>query len=755
MFIMIQKKRRLLCIVAAFVFLGIHWEGVSLEISNEAMTLAFDEMTGCLVGIRQGEESFNLLSEDSGEALWQLVFTDGSILRPEEGQQFSCLSGKTDKELQLLWKDFETPERSGLEVLVTVSLAEEKAESVWHISVKAAEPLSLRQVIFPSIGALAEQEKECLAVPFWMGEKTSTARNFLNPAEAPPLRRSWEYPGLLSLQCMSFYGDDGGLLLHTRDSTAIRREFAVFGTSSDGLGLEIVHPASSDSTEFQLAGPVYLSAFTGDWYDGALLYREERDALPYVAESRVRKELLPDWVEDTGLWIWNRDVSPGVLPPAMALQDALGLPVSLFWHWWHGCAYDAGFPEYLPPREGTETFKKSLQEAQETGIHAIVYMNQRLWGMETKSWEEKDAQRFAVKGPDGTIRREIYNTFTQSPCASMCMSTPFWRNTYADIAVEALLDLGVDGIYMDQACSSLACYDPTHNHPPGGGPWWMQGFQALASDIRQRCLPVKAPALAGEGCGEAWLPHLDLMLSLQVSMERYATPGQWEPIPFFHAVYHDCARFFGNYSSLTRPPYDSLWPEKSAPDNPLALLDQKFSTQFRLEQGRSFVWGQIPCIANFQPEHLEERKAEMDFLMELAHTRQRSLKYLRDGVMLRPPAIAPEMVEIPTSRLSIYAGQHDAVQEYSREVPAVLAATWLASDGDMAVALVNITEEDRSVSLALNDKDYPLGTSGKIIQILADKTRPLGHWKEGRILQDLNLPGNSLCLVEFISEQHN
>ena len=27
--------------------------------------------------------------------------------------------------------------------------------------------------------------------------------------------------------------------------------------------------------------------------------------------------------------------------------------------------------------------------------------------------------------------------------------------------------------------------------------------------------------LAGEGCGEGWLPYLDLMLSLQVSRERY------------------------------------------------------------------------------------------------------------------------------------------------------------------------------------------------------------------------------------------
>ena len=46
-------------------------------------------------------------------------------------------------------------------------------------------------------------------------------------------------------------------------------------------------------------------------------------------------------------------------------------------------------------------------------------------------------------------------------------------------------------------------------------------------------------ALAGEGSGEAWLPHLDLMLSLQVSRERYAAPGEgWEAIPLFGAVYH-------------------------------------------------------------------------------------------------------------------------------------------------------------------------------------------------------------------------
>src|SRR5690606_7715500 len=213
------------------------------------------------------------------------------------------------------------------------------------------------------------------------------------------------------------------------------------------------------------------------------------------------------------------------------------------------------------------------------GINAIVYMNQRLWGMTTESWTERDAARYAVKQPDGSIAPEVYNTFVKAPNASMCMGTAFWRETYASLAEEVICDLGVSGVYMDQACSSLACYDPSHGHPLGGGTYWMEGFKALESDIRDRCAQVKEVGLAGEGCGEAWLPHLDMMLSLQVSLERYAAPGMWEPVPLFNAVYHNDSTQYGNYSSLTRPPYDKLWPEEFAPKEPLVLLDRKFAAQ--------------------------------------------------------------------------------------------------------------------------------------------------------------------------------
>ncbi len=325
-----------------------------------------------------------------------------------------------------------------------------------------------------------------------------------------------------------------------------------------------------------------------------------------------------------------------MLVPAAVLRGKLGLPVNVFWHWWHGCPYDTGFPEYLPPREGGDAFRAALAEAHRQDIRALVYMNQRLWGMTTRSWVAENAAAYAVKGPDGAIRPEVYNTFTRQPCASMCMGTSFWRTKYATLAERAVRELSVDGIYMDQACSSLACYDPAHGHALGGGSYWMNGFRTLADDVRRRSSNARALALAGEGCSEPWLPYLDLMLTLQVSRERYAPVlDGWEPIPMFHAVYHDTAMLYGNYSSLTSPPYDDLWPAEHAPKEPLALLDRKYACQFYLEQARAFVWGQQPTIANFQPEQLTTRAEEIDYLLKLARVRMRAVKYLLRGTMLR------------------------------------------------------------------------------------------------------------------------
>src|SRR5205814_1234979 len=305
-----------------------------------------------------------------------------------------------------------------------------------------------------------------------------------------------------SPQVIALYrrGRGGGLYAAADDTLAYRKTCAVWGDSNGSRGYELVHPLENPASPRAQWTPAYaalLGTFQGDWITAAERYRAWGTRQAWARASRLRRGLVPAWLLQTGMWIWNRGRSPGVVRPALALQDALGLPVSIYWHWWHHGPYDTSFPDYLPPRAGRASVRQSL-----------------------------------------------------------------------------------------------VCWGPTSGHPVGVGNYWMGGFRALATQISAAVQPGRPVLLAGEGAGEPWLPELDLMLTLQVSQERYTDPGSgWEPIPFFQAVYHAYGVTYGSYSSLVMPPFDELWPAQFAPAEPLKLLDTRFRRQFHLEQARSFVWG--------------------------------------------------------------------------------------------------------------------------------------------------------------------
>lgn len=738
--------------VIGFVALGISAGDAAVSLDTPEMALRFDEERGQLVSLLDKHTGHDHISPDATGSLWVLELPQqaGGELRPEHAQRFEHRQENDDPlQHRLLWSGFGREAMPSLSVSVGIRVDAATGVGRFSISVQGLNGHVPRVVHFPRLGAITPQDSEVLAVPYWMGEKTTQARRMLAPGK--PQRIEFSYPGLLSMQCLAFYRQDGpGLYLATDDVQARSKSFAAFGDERGGIGLEVCHfPGAGTAAKaaYEPGYDVLVGLFQGDWMTVAARYREWAMRQPWAKESRLQQGRTPDWVKTTGFWVWNRGTSENVLPPAAVLQDYLGVPVSVFWHWWHGCAYDVNFPEYMPPREGSDAFREALSQARLKGLHSIVYMNQRLWGMTAKSWTSRDAERYAVKKLDGTVQSEVYNTFTRSPMASMCMGTAFWRNTYAGLCDAVYNDLGVSGIYMDQACSSLVCYDTRHEHSPGGGTYWMEGFRTLQSDIRRRCPGI---ALAGEGCGEAWLPHLDLMLSLQVSQERYAAPGQWEPIPFFPAVYHGYAILYGNYASLTRPPYDPLWPKESAPEHPLQLLDEKYRYQFRLEQARSFVWGQQPCLSNFRPEHLLERKTDLAYVRQLVQLRQATLPYLLHGTFLRPPHMDIPDMEIDMSRLSIYAGQQGAVREYRKRVPQYLASAWRAADGSVAVAIAGIADTDHRVQVTVSREEHGLPDRGRVYKRLPEGRTQISLFENGQATITDTLAAAGATLYEFV-----
>jgi len=653
--------------------------------------------------------------------LWSVTFSAGATTASVHAAMARRFTWRRPAAgvLELAWSGFDAP-ASTLRVTATVRAGRDTTTR-WHIRLDGIGGLAVETLHYPrltGIGPLGEREE--LAVPQWMGQRTREPRRLLAGSDGRGRRLEWGYPGQLSLQSLSFTAAGrGGLYLAADDTLAYRKRFALWGSPDGSAGYEVVHELSDPgkSARYTPAYAAIIGVVDGDWFSAAERYRRWGTRQYWARTSRFATGQTPRWIRDTGIWVWNRGRSPVVLEPAARLQQDAGLPVSVFWHWWHNGPYDTSFPDYLPPREGAEAFTQAVARAHEAGLHAIVYMNQRLWCVNTPSYTRDQAERWAVRERDGSVRKETYNVFNPEPCAPMDVSTRFWRDKYAGTADTVLQQYGLDGLYMDQAVLSLACWSPDHGHPVGGGHYWMDGFRALARDLRRRG-GTRPLGFAGEGGGESWLPDLDAFLTLQVSQERYIDPASgWEVVPLFQAVYHPHAVTYGTYGSLTWPPYDDLWPAESRPANAMTLLDPKYRQQFHLEQARMFVWGMQPTIANFLPEQLTERRADIDYLERLARLRYGLRGYFQSGVMLRAPEVVVDSADILMSRVSIYAARRGGATEATVRAPLVLAGAWRAPAGGVAIALASISERAHEVAVRFNAGRYGVRPGARIVRV--------------------------------------
>lgn len=726
----------------------------TVRVQNTAIRLGFDAGNGALVEMIDRASRQNFVAEAS--PLWQLDRYDHSArsIFPADAGRFSWRKLRPPRRgIELTWSDFKIPDARAFRVVATVSLQGDSALSDWRIVLEGLGGLQVEQIRFPRVENIPALANEELVIPRWMGALARSPRSVLYDTAGAPRRLQLDYPGAMSLQMLALYSRDGpGFYAATDDTLAYRKSFALWGMPEGRRGFELIHQVDDPQISRPTWSPRYavvLGSFRGDWMSAAERYRAWGTRQRWARESRLRRGLVPKWLIDTGMWVWNRGRSQAVLPHALALQNKLELPVSVFWHWWHHGPYDTSFPDYLPPREGAESFSGAVADADRAGIHAMVYMNQRLWCTGQPSWGPRAAAA-AVKERDGKIRTEVYNIFDPKPCATMDVTQPYWRDTYAAIADTVLDQYGVHGIYMDQAVLSLVCWDPSHGHPLGGGNYWMGGFRKLAAQIRRDAQPGKRILLAGEGAGEAWLPELDLMLTLQVSQERYSAPGSgWEPIPLFQAVYHAYGLTYGSYSSLVLPPYDELWPAATAPADTLSLFDTRFSRQFYLEQARSFAWGLQPTIANFRAAQLVDRPREMAYMMELARLRARASDYLLYGTFLRPPALKLPQVKVDLSRVSIYAARRGGPTVSQADNPSAVVGAWRSPGGNVALVMASIVDEPATVEISIDPAVYGLKVSGKYVLIDAETSRAVGEWQGKKSPVRVEMPARGARILEL------
>jgi len=755
-----SKISLILCFcLAVYCFLGCKQEvpEKNILIKNGKIELSFNKDTGALIAFKNLENAFEFLDLNSPEkSLWEIDLLQQSGIKTFDMTAASTFHfiKKDSQTIVLIWEDFSDKELKDFKVSATVSLEENKPLSYWDITVEGTKGQQMSKVVFPKISGIKDLGDENLAVPYWLGVKMKSPRNYLSKIEDKEKKYQWEYPGRMSLQCIALYNDTENFGLYTacNDSLAYKKDFSYTLDSLNNLTYQIANYPSVDeeSNRYAPAYKAIIGSFKGDWTDAAKQYRDWGSKQKWVTNSRFKKGLTPKGLENTALWEWNRGKSSNVLVPAKDLESKLKLPVNVFWHWWHGCSYDDGFPEYFPPREGNESFISAMKSAQEDDVKAIVYMNQMQWGTNTESWEKEHAEKYAVKDINGNLNTHTYNIFTNKSLTTMCMGTQFWKDKYASLCDTAVNTYQTNGVYMDQACFSFLCYDKTHGHEIGGGNYWLKNFGNLTEQIRSKFPKDKDVFLAGEGVNEAWLPYLDAFLTLQVSMERYAGDSGWEPIPFFQAVYHQYAITYGNYSSLIVPPYDELWPKEYAPKDPLALLDKSFSKQFMMEQARSFVWGLQPTISNYQSFLSSERKKEIDYLFNLARVRYNGLKYLLHGKFLKSPVLEVPEEEFEMSRLSIYAGKiGQSIRTFQKRNPLIYTGTWMSDDHQIGITLASTSDNPYHANFSINANEYELPSSGNVNIIDAEGAKFLTTYTNNQINIDLMIQPKQICIIEI------
>jgi hypothetical protein len=710
-----------------------------IYIKNEHLLLGFNSKDGALHRFDDITEHVPLLAEtNTKNSLWQIHLQTPSGIIPLD--IFSASLFRVEKAntgyLKMIWSGFREMDNPDFEVVVSVWLDKNEPVSEWKIYLKGIRERHIEKVIFPKISGLKDMETEHLAVADWMGSLLEEPRAYMQKNSRNYF--GWAYPGHLSMQLLALYNPNKtGLYLSCNDSLAYRKNFGIGLDSQGYLSYQIDNFPEYDIS-LDTYSPNYeaiIGVFKGDWLTAAAYYREWAVQQKWTRESRLKNGLVPSWVEETALWVWNRGNVQGVLPPAEALKKRLNLPVNVLWHWWHGCPYDEGFPEYFPPRDGETLFKDQIAKAEKQGVRTLIYMNQIQWGNTTESWEKENAFQHTVKGIDGKTITHVYNIFSGKALTTMCVGTPFWRDKYASLAEKAINDYHVGGIYMDQACLGYLCYDPSHSHPLGGGNYWVEGSGELTRKIRSSSRSADKIALSGEGVSECWLPYLDLFLTLQVSKERYAGVEGWQTIPLFQAVYHPYAVSYGSYSSLLSPPYDDLWPTEFAPADTLRLLSVDFNQQFLMEQARSFVWGIQPMIANYRDFLATDREKEINYLMKLARVRSQGLKYLLYGEFARAPEIKSPERELKISRLSIYAGREaERVTELQGKFPTVYAAAWKSDDRMLGIAIASILDHTFPVKLRFNTETYGLQPAGEIFLINENGKKRSGNTARERLM---------------------
>jgi len=564
----------------------------------------------------------------------------------------------TEHSLRLTWK----AALGGGEALVSLVIVGDKTEqlSYWSFQAGLPEGWIVDRADWPVLANVRTQPDLKMAAPFGWGLEYDVQAGM-----------SYEgtYPSLVtSMPFVAFYGHGKGLYVGAHDKQGHHKYLAV-KAREDGAGVTFTHwPAEVDTANGRYAPEfhVVVGVFDGDYWNAAQIYRAFCCETRWGRADNLRlsnsDSPVPAWLKNIELWLM-----PGARPldnveSCRRAGEFFGVPIALHWYNWHEIPFDTLYPEYFPAKPNFRDGVKALQDA---GFRVMPYINGRLCDPKSKTWTQEDGDKAAARQDKGEPYTEVYGS--KVPLKVMCPATSQWRDKVAGIVDRLINEFGVDGVYIDQinAAHAVRCFNSEHGHSSGGGTFWTDGYRTMLDKIRSK-LP-KDRILTTEENAECWNDQFDALLMANTP----ASAGR-RIIPLMPAVYGGRIITFGFQY--------------------MAGDDIARSLPFRAKMARAFLWGAQLGWIGVDAVMAEGARVEAEFLRNLVLARRQGHEFLLTGKFLGEAVVSGDNPEL-TGEGTGGGGKYPIV------LPAVMATAWLAMDRTVGLAVVNLSDQPRTVEV--------------------------------------------------------
>lgn len=488
-----------------------------------------------------------------------------------------------------------------------------------------------------------------------------------------------------------------GLYCGVHDPNGNEKNILIAGAGQSGQTLfSVTCPATfvrRPGNSQTLPGQMVWQAFSGDWYDAALIYRDfvENSAVFYPKLRGCPQ--IPRWLRETPVWAMeflpndNPDAAPipvtlrnaaeaesekSWYEDTVALRKALGVPLAFHAYNWHWVPFNFDNPHYFPAHHG---FKEGVRALREAGVRVVPYIAGFSWDMNDDRGADdrflSDALPAACKDETGKVISKSYAATKPNgeltKFARMCPSTTVWKNELRQIVRKLYTDYEADGVYLDVISAGYAhCCDETHNHAPGHGDFFWKAYAELLESLR-----ADAPhdfALISESVSEVYTAELDACLTW--------TWVQPDPVPIFPAIYSGYFTTFGRVITGNKR-YDNAY--------------------FRFHTAQSLLYGQQ--IGWLHPDIVRD-EAQFPYLKKIVTIRWALREFFPAARMLRPPYTEGCVPALDTdSYLRSRLLTHEK---------AVLAAGWEGEDGTRRLFLFNTSDREADCTFTVRQSEYQL-----------------------------------------------